>query len=128
MRRLPFPPWAAALAVIWIGLVLAAAKIQEVRGLKISLCPFKALTGIPCPACGGTRALLALIEGRPVEGLLRNPLLVLGGALALAWLLLRVGFAKSPSFELSPWERRATWAALALLIALNWAYVIWRGN
>jgi hypothetical protein len=40
----------------------------------IILCPFRALTGYPCPGCGMTRAFSALAHGEPVRAVLYNPL------------------------------------------------------
>ena len=40
----------------------------------IILCPFRALTGYPCPGCGMTRAFSALAHGEPLRALLYNPL------------------------------------------------------
>ena len=38
-------------------------------------------TGLYCPGCGSTRALYALLHGRPGEALAMNPLLLV----VLAW-------------------------------------------
>lgn len=40
----------------------------------IILCPFRALTGYPCPGCGMTRAFSALAHGEPVRAVIYNPL------------------------------------------------------
>ncbi len=40
-------------------------------------CPFKDLTGIPCPTCGGTRALAALGRLDLREAILCNPMVTL---------------------------------------------------
>ena len=40
-------------------------------------CPFKDLTGIPCPTCGGTRALAALGRLDLQEAILCNPMVTL---------------------------------------------------
>lgn len=61
-------------------------------GLRISIpCPFKALTGIPCPGCGGIRTLDALIHGDILSAFCINPLsflliLAIGGS--FVWLML----------------------------------------
>ena len=39
-------------------------------------CPVKFVYGIPCPACGLTRASALILEGRIVEAILLNPLVV----------------------------------------------------
>ncbi len=61
-------------------------------GLNIRIpCPFKALTGVPCPGCGGMRALDALLEGDIRHALSVNPLsLLLIAALAAVCLWLTV--------------------------------------
>ncbi|RSN70175.1 DUF2752 domain-containing protein [Actinomadura sp. WAC 06369] len=61
------------------------------------LCPLRALTGIPCPLCGGTTVFIELGAGHPARALLANPV-VLAGA---------IGFAVAP---LGPGRR---WWALA---------------
>ena len=50
-------------------------------------CPFHALTGWECPACGGQRALHALLHGRPGEAVRFNLFLVVSVPyfLAVAW-------------------------------------------
>jgi hypothetical protein len=37
------------------------------------LCPFRALTGLPCPGCGMTRAWVAAAHGHVVDSFLYNP-------------------------------------------------------
>ena len=91
-------------------------------------CPFRAVTGLPCPTCGTTRAAVKLMEGSLLAALSCNPLaavagiaFVAGGVAAPLWLLVRL-----PVPDLSPvlprWVRVAT---VALLLA-NWAWVIWK--
>lgn len=46
-------------------------------------CPFKMLTGLPCPGCGGTRAFYALTKGKILEAIYTNPLSVLVTVLAV---------------------------------------------
>lgn len=94
-------------------------------------CPFKTVTGIPCPGCGGMRSLDALIQGAFVQALRINPLSVLliagiaGSCLWLSWDLLR----NTNTFDnvikrLN--NRSILWFIIALLIA-NWCRNIFQG-
>ena len=89
-------------------------------------CVFHALTGVPCPACGTTRAVLALARGDLFAALSWNPLaaaaLLAGGAacaLAPLWLALRGPVPVLPR-EL-PMPVRV---ALVLAVVANWAWLI----
>jgi len=60
---------------------LCLAILQGTAVVSISLtentlpffCPFKTLTGIPCPGCGMTRAILSITKGDFQEALNYNP-------------------------------------------------------
>jgi hypothetical protein len=90
-------------------------------------CPFRALTGLPCPGCGGLRAVNDLSNGDVIGALGSNAMavaLVLGGSLLwLVWTLqaasgrallssrafscialaFAVGFVVFGIFRLTPW-------------------------
>lgn len=68
----------AAMAVAAIG----ASWIHRVNDPGV-LCPLRALTGIPCPMCGGTTVFIELGSGRPGQAVLANPV-ALTGAIAVA--------------------------------------------
>lgn len=119
------------LAFLWGGTALAgaaAAPFAPALAAGLPLCPFHAVTGLPCPTCGGTRALLALARLDPVSALAWNPLVALaaavflaGGLVALVRALRGRGVADVPA---RPWLR----AAAALALAANWAFVIASGR
>ena len=46
---------------------------------RLFVCPLRALTGIPCPLCGGTTAAISLARLDIREALLASPLAVIGG-------------------------------------------------
>lgn len=76
-----------------------------------TLCVLRGLTGIPCPFCGGTTAMVSLGRADLVEALRASPLAVLGAPAWVAWP--RIGPAVSR--HLTPWRR---WAAVgAVLVA-----------
>jgi len=117
------PPWAVLLVLLWIALVLVATLLPQ-SASPGTICMFRRFTGVPCPTCGGTRAFLSVLDGRLLDAFLLNPLLMLFEILALVWLAAKLVLGRRLSLRLSPVERRVTWAALALVFFLNWAYLI----
>lgn len=43
------------------------------HGTPFSFCPFRAGTGLPCPGCGMTRAMLSLGQGKLLDAVGFNP-------------------------------------------------------
>ncbi len=54
-------------------------------GIPLWICPFRAVTSLPCPGCGLTRAASALATGRWAQALQFHPFVPFFG---LAWILL----------------------------------------
>nr|WP_090341862.1 DUF2752 domain-containing protein [Mycolicibacterium malmesburyense]CRL71958.1 hypothetical protein CPGR_02171 [Mycolicibacterium malmesburyense] len=52
-------------------------------------CPFKVLTGLNCPACGGLRMTHDLLHGDLAAAVVDNVYLLVGLPLLLTWLLVR---------------------------------------
>ncbi|MEK8023630.1 MAG: DUF2752 domain-containing protein [Candidatus Hydrogenedentota bacterium] len=94
-------------------------------------CPFHTILGIPCPTCGATRGVMALLDGRPLDAIAFNPLLMLGGPLLLAWLIAGLHIyartGRFPDPAITP--RRLFWGRAAALFAVggNWIYLIAAG-
>lgn len=93
----------------------------------VPACPFLAITGCPCPTCGGTRALAGLYEGNVAAAIRANPLLtILALAIAASGLLaivLAVTGTRFPAWSTGRRGRRLAWLAI-LLILLNWLYLV----
>jgi hypothetical protein len=81
---------ATAMLLFLLSLPPAGALLGALSGAGLIACPFHALTGIPCPGCGGTRALLRLASADPSGAFALNPLVSMAvlGALSLAALAL----------------------------------------
>ena len=74
---LPFLNFGSFLIIGWLGffvLIRATGLSHDtlVRYLPV-LCPFKFVTGIPCPGCGMTRAFLAIAEADFISAFDHNP-------------------------------------------------------
>jgi len=109
------------------GLALAASLLIPASRLPAtSLCPFRILTGFPCPGCGLTHAFCDISHGHFKKAWQANPFGFLFYALAIvfvAWPWLLVRF---PGIELAIRRTRALVWAPALLMAGMWVYDVGR--
>jgi hypothetical protein len=96
--------------------MLALASVRPLLPLEVGpLCPLRTLTGIPCPFCGMTRGVTALVHGHLSAAFGFNPgaFLVVAAAIVLlvAWRWQRV--------------RIPVWAVF-LFFALLWSYQLFK--
>jgi hypothetical protein len=103
--------------------------------VQLQLCWIKATTGMPCPACGTTRAADALMHGRIVEAVLINPMglpVMLIMLISPAWILADVLLSRDSFFsafgviEMKLSSRGLAIALIALVIA-NWIWNYYKG-
>ena len=90
-----------------LALLLASLRLP---GRLPSLCTLRGLTGVPCPFCGGTTALVELGGGDVVGAVAASPLTVTAAA-AVVLAPLAAGVAPGR------WPRSARLAALGGLLA-----------
>lgn len=132
--RRPLVPGETDPELLW-GSVLGAAALIAAgwlrSGIPTPLCPLHAITGIPCPTCGATRAASSMLHGNLPAALLLNPLMTItlcGAALYLLYAAVVV-IGRLPRIRiesLSSTEARAIRVLAIILIAANWIYLIWR--
>jgi hypothetical protein len=96
------------------ALLVAATRPSIVRNVGLS-CPFRALTGVPCPFCGLTRGVVAAVHGDVVRALLLNPASVVVVLSVVALLLLW----RLPRVMLPMW-------ALPAFVAALWAFEVFK--
>lgn len=71
-RNLYWTGWAI---FICVGMLLLYSVITGFRFTDYQLpCIFNRLTGLYCPGCGGTRAVLALLHGRLLQSIAYHPI------------------------------------------------------
>ena len=104
-------PLAMAATPWWLG--------QD--GLGVG-CGFRALTGMPCPLCGGTHACAALVQGDWAAAWAANP----GALVLLLWLVLLASQAVVEGAQGRrrvarwPWWHPAVLAAVGGGLAVSW--------
>jgi hypothetical protein len=78
-------------------------------------CPFKALTGLDCPGCGGLRMVHDVLHGDFAAAVVDNVFLLVGLPLLLGWILLRRRRGQ-------PWATTSTLVVI-LVTAVTWSVV-----
>jgi len=99
------------------------------------ICMFKQVTNIPCPSCGSTRSIIALIHGDVLGSLKWNPIgviLMLGMVILPFWVvydkltkktsLVQV-YNQSETFL----KQKSIAIPAIILVLLNWMWNIYKG-
>jgi hypothetical protein len=125
----PFRPPRTALfaAMLLVLLGLALVVLPGVDNGPVA-CPFRAVTGLPCPTCGLIRAARAIARGDVATAFGINPFdaafLLTGVPALLAVWVANAACGFVVRFSMSGIERRLAWGLLAVAVAANWIYVI----
>src|ERR1017187_5550904 len=118
---------------VWIALLLRSNLFSEAG--KIHLCLMKTISGLPCPSCGTSRSLLALVNGDWKRSVFINPLGVIAAFLigfVSAWMLSDL-IQKKDSLASAYLRvekllmRRQAALPLAGLVVANWIWNIYKG-
>lgn len=120
----------ASLTALGLG-----AGILALRAVDVSLppCPFRAVTGVPCPGCGMTRLADAVAHGHLTTAVTAD---AAGVAILAAIVVLAVVYGvvalkrrRGTPAELPGWMRAAALPiALGALVAIHWATTIVTGG
>ncbi len=111
------------LALLALSLVsLGAAALLRDLAPDVTLCGVKALSGLPCPFCGGVRATAALGQGSLPEAFAWNPAVVLlhAGMLTSGAALI---LGRTPPW-LTPERQRLVFRGLVVILIANWLYLV----
>jgi uncharacterized transporter YbjL len=108
-------------------LFIATAGLLKDLVLRLPVCIFHEITGLPCVTCGGTRSLIALSQLDLVSSFIFNPLVpAFAFGLILFSLLFFIGAITKKSLKINLTRRgkRVIRYSVLIIIALNWAFLI----
>ncbi len=91
------------------------------------LCPLRTLTGIPCPTCGATHAVMGLLRLSVIDAFGANPLVTLLGLGVAAICVLGTPLwltARLPRVRVQGRGLRVARAATIAAILANWLYLL----
>lgn len=108
------------------AVLVASALVRAGNFPDLIPCPFKLLTGLPCPGCGLTHAFCDISHGNLAQALMDNPFGFLFYALALACLVWPLLVARIPSASAVLARSRVAYWAPAGLVVIMWAFDIVR--
>ncbi|MCX6443240.1 MAG: DUF2752 domain-containing protein [Actinobacteria bacterium] len=121
-----------------IGLVAIAWLLVREASLRTSgfndgpiLCPWRLLTGYPCPGCGGIRAMSAISIGQFEQAWLLNPIAFLVCCVVLIWAIRitpMIEFAQKTSVMLRSQSLSLQIIVLITVYSLAWIAAIVRFN
>jgi len=101
--------------------VLVLHLLSDRAGWNFTPCLFLHATGLPCPLCGGTRASIALVTGKPLSAFLLNPMVTVALLGIGGWLFLQITFGLRARFKGGERVFLFFWLFLGLI---NWAYLL----
>jgi len=123
---------ACAIGYLWI---LITYNQSVSNNVELGVCLFKRITTIPCPSCGSTRSVLALLKGDLSAALVWNPFgLILVSVMLISpiWILFDLVTRQDTLFRAfinsEKFLKQKKVAILAIsIVLLNWIWNIYKG-
>lgn len=118
-----YTPFGIVYSAILLLCVIAFYIIVSHNRLPYIGCPFKIITGIPCPTCGATRMSLAFLHLDIVKAVLYNPMLALGLLAIPVWGIHDIMVLSGKIRPITLPKQCIRWGVVGIFV-LNWAYLI----
>lgn len=118
----------------WAWILLLYLTASRNSSVDLTVCIFKRVSGLPCPSCGISRAVLMILQGEILQSLFLNPLgfaVFLIICIAPLWIIwdslnqkasFYLFYLKSLNFI----KKKEIAIALLLLVLLNWIWSIYK--
>lgn len=131
----PLVRWSAPAGRFPLGAILggiaviggAFVGLFRLDHLPFTVCLFKAMTGLPCPTCGSTRAAGCLARGDVMGALAMNPLTTVALFGLLLWAvadLVLLTRGRAVDLTVSPRVSQVLRVAVVVALVVNWAFLI----
>lgn len=123
-----------AISLLWVSINLFG--LRGYLGLSnSSICIFKNITGYPCPSCGTTRSVVAILHGNFAEAYYWNVLgfiALISLMSLLVWLMYdfikqKITFFNFYKMVEEKFKNKPFILILILLLLCNWAWTIQKG-
>ncbi len=122
---------AAFVGYLWLGISLI--KVAKVENVEV--CLIKKTTNVPCPSCGTTRSVSAIIKGEFINAIMLNPLgYVLVAIMTVAPIWIAIDLIKQgDSFYIAykkgeqKFMKPTIYIPFIILIVANWVWNIIKG-
>jgi Protein of unknown function (DUF2752) len=109
--------------VLWLAYTKVFWPLQSMHA-TLPACPFLAITGHPCPFCGGTRSFASMWDGSVSRAALLyplGPLLFVGTLVAIPVLAVALLWNRDLDVRIPDQARRAMIGAGLGVLAVSWA-------
>ena len=107
------------------GVAAVALANLRVPGRPATLCPFRAITGIPCPFCGGTTAAVRIGHFDLLGALRANPVVVVGALVVMA-IPAVTSLPRAGTRRVSKRWTRSAWAIIAAALIFSEVWQLFR--
>ena len=128
LKRQPAVLVAPGITFLAVALILVVARFYEHLPTRFPECGYLKATNLPCPACGGTRAMQSLATGNLHAAWHYHPLFTAVVFASPLWLFLGLirYFRMDSMPEVTVQNRRLKWGVIvfAILLFFNWLYLI----
>lgn len=119
-----------------LGFLYLFYKIQSNSNEDFSVCLIKNATGIPCPSCGTTRAVITIFRGNFIESIYINPLGILVLSIMIVapfWIMIDRMFNKNSFYVFykkveTRLKNPIVYITLIVLVMANWIWNILKNN